>query len=139
MKTVLITGSSRGLGRALLDAFADRQWCVFPLVREVCVADELASSYDRCHPIIADVSNDDVHQRIFETLQQNTESLDLLVNNAGNIVKTPGVLEMTPTEMVEHFQVHCAGAFRCVKAAFPFLANADEPLVINISSRRGPI
>ena len=137
MRTVLITGAGRGLGRALLDAFAEHGWCVFPLVREPCVADELASSYVRCHPIVGDVSTDDVHRVISQTLQQTAESLDLLVNNAGNIVKTPGVLGMTPAELVDHFQVHCVGAFRCVKAAFPFLARADKPLVVNISSRRG--
>jgi NAD(P)-dependent dehydrogenase (short-subunit alcohol dehydrogenase family) len=139
MKTVLITGAGRGLGRALLDAFADRDWCVFPLVREPRVAGDLASSHERCHPIVGDVSRDEVHAAISETLSEHTESLDLLVNNAGNIVKTPGVLAMTPAELDEHFQVHCVGVFRCVKAAFPFLASAHEPLVINISSRRGTI
>ncbi len=137
MKTVLITGAGRGFGRALLHAFADRGWCLFPLVRDPRVADELASSYPDCHPIIGDVTTDHVDQAIVETLQRNTEFLDLLVNNAGNIVKTPGVLGMTPAELVDHFEVHCAGAFRCVKAAFPFLARADKPLVVNISSRRG--
>jgi NAD(P)-dependent dehydrogenase (short-subunit alcohol dehydrogenase family) len=137
MRTVLITGAGRGFGRALLDAFADREWCVFPLVRESRVADELASSYERCRPIIGDVSADEVHERISQTLTEHTESLDLLVNNAGNIVKTPGVLGMTPAELAEHFQVHCVGAFRCVKAASPFLARADRPLVVNVSSRRG--
>lgn len=137
MKTVLITGAGRGFGRALLHAFADRGWCLFPLVRDPRVADELASSYPDCHPIIGDVTTDHVDQAIVETLQRNTEFLDLLVNNAGNIVKTPGVLGMTPAELVDHFEVHCAGAFRCVKAAFPFLARADDPLVVNISSRRG--
>jgi NAD(P)-dependent dehydrogenase (short-subunit alcohol dehydrogenase family) len=133
----LITGAARGFGRALLDGFAGRQWCVFPLVREPRVADELASSYERCRPIIGDVSHDEVHRRISDTLGEHTESLDLLVNNAGNIVKTPGVMGMTSAELVDHFQVHCVGAFRCVKAAFPFLARADKPLVVNISSRRG--
>jgi len=137
MRTVLITGAAGGFGRALLDGFADRQWCVFPLVREPRVADELASSYERCRPIIGDVSRDEVHRRISDTLGEHTESLDLLVNNAGNIVKTPGVMGMTPAELVDHFQVHCVGAFRCVKAALPFLARADAPLVVNISSRRG--
>ena len=137
MRTGLITGAGRGLGRAVLDVFADRGWCLFPLVRDRHVADELASSYPDCHPIVGDVTTDHVEQAIVEILRQNTDSLDLLVNNAGNIVKTPGVLGMTPAELVDHFQVHCVGAFRCVKAAFPFLARADEALVVNISSRRG--
>ena len=137
MTTVLVTGAGRGFGKALLDAFSERGWCVFPLVRHPRAADELASSYPDCHPIVGDVSRDEVHTAISETLSEHTESLDLLVNNAGNILKTPGVLAMTPDELVEHFEVHCVGAFRCVKAAFPFLARAHQPLVVNVSSRRG--
>ena len=125
------------MGRALLDAFADREWCLFPLVRDPRVADELASSYSFCHPIIGDVSRDGVHRAISENLSEHTDSMDALINNAGTIVKTAGVVGMSPTELVDHFQVHCVGAFRCVQAAFPFLARADAPIVVNISSRRG--
>jgi NAD(P)-dependent dehydrogenase (short-subunit alcohol dehydrogenase family) len=137
MRTVLVTGAGGGFGRALLVAFGERGWSLFPLVREPRMAEELALLYERCHPIIGDVSRDEVHQRISETLLEHTESLDLLVNNAGNIQKTPGVLAMTPDELVDHFQVHCVGVLRCVKATFPFLVEADDPLVVNVSSRRG--
>ena len=46
---------------------------------------------------------------------------------------------MTPEDLESHFRVHCVGVFRCTKAAVPFLAKAERPVVVNITSRRGSL
>jgi NAD(P)-dependent dehydrogenase (short-subunit alcohol dehydrogenase family) len=138
MRSVLITGAGRGFGRALAEVFSTKAWRVFPLVRRPDIARELcASLVNRCHPIVADVEHETAAGAIARTLTENTESLDLLINNAGHIKKTTGVLNMTPEDLERHFRVHCVGAFRCTKAAVPFLAEAERPAVVNITSRRG--
>ena len=41
--------------------------------------------------------------------------------------------------MEELFRVHCVGAFRCTRAALPFLRRAPRPIVVNVTSRFGSI
>jgi len=136
LRTVLITGAGRGLGFALAEVFHRRGWRVFPLVRDPAAATRFAG-WPACHPILADVAEDAAEAAIARALGEQVESLDLLINNAGIITKKPGLLEMTPSDLADHFQVHCAGAFRCCRAAFPFLAKAGAPFIVNVTSRRG--
>lgn len=138
--TALITGCGQGLGHELCEVYCERGWSVLPLLRSPEVAARLwASAPERCHPIVADVTAVDVEARIAAALGNHPEGLDLLVNNAGNIKKVRGLSETTPEDLVTLFEVHCVGAFRCTRAALPFLLRAGRAIVVNISSRKGSI
>ncbi len=136
MPSVLITGASRGLGREILDVYAKNGWNVFPLVRDIKVARELESIYEpRCHAIVGDVTDDNIELEISNVLGKHTGTLDLLINNAGNIRKNRGIEKANPNDLLDTFNVHCAGAVRCSRAAFPFLKKSPKAVVVNISSR----
>lgn len=136
----MITGASRGFGRELVDVYATAGWVVFPLVRRQADGDDLLSVHGSpCHPIIGDVGQDSVAEAISRTLEKHSSSLDVLINNAGNIKKNRGILPAASDDMIDHFNVHCVGALRCTKAALPYLQNASRPVVVNISSRWGSI
>jgi NAD(P)-dependent dehydrogenase (short-subunit alcohol dehydrogenase family) len=140
LPTALITGAGRGFGRELVHVFAHSGWTVFPLVRDPVAADELATRWGAtCHPIVADVASEDVEKRIAGVLGDHSPSLDLLVNNAGQVRKLRWLVNTTPADLEDLFRVHCVGAFRCVRAALPFLRRAPAPLVVNITSRWGSI
>jgi len=140
MPSVLITGASRGFGRELLQVFGERGWTVFPLVRDAGVAAELCPGrVGRCHPIVCDVTSDDVGRAIPEVLERHASALDVLVNNAGSIVKVYGLADTIPGDLEDAFGVHCVGALRCVKAALPFLRRAPRATVVNVTSRWGSI
>jgi NAD(P)-dependent dehydrogenase (short-subunit alcohol dehydrogenase family) len=140
LPTVLITGASRGFGRELVDVYATAGWVVFPLVRRPADADDLISIHaPLCHPIIGDVGRDDATEAISRTLDKHTSSLDVLINNAGNIKKNRGIMLAESDDMIDHFNIHCIGALRCTQAALPFLKKAPKPVVVNISSRWGSI
>jgi NAD(P)-dependent dehydrogenase (short-subunit alcohol dehydrogenase family) len=140
MPTVLITGAGRGLGRELTDVFFGRGWTLFPLVRNPDVASALAGIYGPgCRPIVADVATADVEGRIRKVLAGHSPSLDLLINNAGNIKKLRWLPDTSPEDIENLFRVHCLGAFRCTRAALPFLRQAAHPVVINVTSRWGSI
>jgi NAD(P)-dependent dehydrogenase (short-subunit alcohol dehydrogenase family) len=140
MPTVLITGASRGFGRALFDVYSRRGWITSPLVRDPNVALQLrASAGARCHPIVADVATEQVEPAIAGVLERNSEPLDVLINNAGSIKKLRGLANTFPEDLIDLFSVHCVGVLRCTKAALPFLAEAKRPVVVNISSRWGSI
>jgi NAD(P)-dependent dehydrogenase (short-subunit alcohol dehydrogenase family) len=140
MRTVLITGASKGFGRELFQVFLERGWKVFPLVRDPAIADDLkVIAWTAGHPIVADVTSADVGNRIAKVLTSHTESLDLLINNAGSIRKLRRLHELAPEHLEELFRVHCVGALRCTLAALPFLRRAEWPIVANITSRKGSI
>jgi NAD(P)-dependent dehydrogenase (short-subunit alcohol dehydrogenase family) len=140
MPSVLITGAGKGFGRELLTVFHQQEWTIFPLVRRPAQAEELLISLGKnCFPVIGDVSSENVNLEITKVLQAHTVSLDVLINNAGNIRKLRGLENTYEKELEKHFQVHCVGALRCVKAALPFLRKAPAATVINITSRWGSI
>ena len=140
MKSVLITGAARGFGRELVKVYVEKGWRVFPLIRKESDAARLVSDHpEDFHPIVGDVSLDSVTGGIAEVLERCTDSLDLLINNAGIIRKNRGLLKTNPEELIEHYNVHCAGAYRCTVAALPFLRKAKSAVIVNISSRWGSI
>ena len=138
MASVLITGASRGFGRELVRVYRRGGWTVFPLVRRPEAAREW-SGRENCHPICADIGLPAVEEAIALTLRSHTRALDVLINNAGDVKKLRWLPETEPEDIEELFRVHCVGAFRCTRAALPFLRNAARPAVVNITSRFGSI
>ncbi len=140
MPKVLITGAGRGFGRELFKVYIERGWTVFPLVRNPAVAEKLGSARAAaCYPIIGDVACASVEGQIRAVLAQHGDALDLLINNAGNIKKLRWLPNTVPEDLESLFKVHCVGAFRCTRAALPFLGKAERPMVINVTSRWGSI
>jgi NAD(P)-dependent dehydrogenase (short-subunit alcohol dehydrogenase family) len=138
MPSVLVTGASRGFGKELAGVFLGRGWTVFPLVRTPQAMAAWAGA-DRCFPLCADVGAADAEDALGRALEARTSALDLLVNNAGQIHKRRWLSETVAEDMEELFRVHCVGAFRCTRAALPFLRRAEKPTVVNITSRFGSI
>jgi len=138
MPSVLVTGASRGFGRELARVFVERGFTVFPLVRTPEAVGAWAGE-DRCHPICADVGEAGAEDAVREGLGSRTRTLDLLVNNAGQIKKLRWLKETTVEDVEELFRVHCAGALRVTMAALPFLRRASSPKVVNVTSRFGSI
>ena len=138
MPSVLVTGASRGFGRELTEVYRSRGWTLSPLVRDPRAAAAWAGT-DGCHPIRADVGVAGVEDAIRDVLEAHTSALDLLVNNAGGIRKLRWLAATTSEDVEEAFRVHCLGAFRCTRAALPFLRRAARPTVVNVTSRFGSI
>lgn len=138
MPSVLITGASGGFGRELVDVFRLAGWTVFPLVRDREAA-TLWQSLDHCHAICGDVGVPDVESAIAEALGAHGDALDLLINNAGDVKKLRWLPATSPEDIEELVRVHCVGAFRCTRAALPFLRKGADPAVVNITSRFGSV
>jgi len=140
MKTILITGTSKGLGLELLKIFLKNNWTVFALARDIETFKFVTNEYPTlCFPIKADVTDDSTFQKIQNSIKSKTNCLDVLINNAGNAKKCFGLENVTPNDLDDHFKVHVSGVFRVIKACLPFLKQSNNPLVINISSRKGSI
>jgi NAD(P)-dependent dehydrogenase (short-subunit alcohol dehydrogenase family) len=138
MRSVLVTGASRGFGRELAGVFLGRGWTVFPLVRAPQAMASWART-ERCFPFCADVGAANAEAAIGRVLEAHASALDLLVNNAGPIHKRRWLPDTAPEELEELFRVHCVGALRCTRAALPFLKKAPQATVVNVTSRFGSI
>lgn len=140
ISTVFITGTGKGFGAALVDAYISRGVFVVALARRPETVKALEQRHGgRCLAILGDVAEDRVMETVSEHLAALDRPIDVLVNNAGIIGTKSHLDETDPTELAELFQVHCVGAFRIAKAVAPFLERADQPMIVNISSRIGSL
>lgn len=136
-KTALITGASRGIGRAIAVAFANEGAALAVSARSLdsleSLAKEITDSGGRALAVPLDVTDPD---SIVEAKARVTEVLgtvQILVNNAG-IAKSVKVLAMDDDHWQRHLDVNLTGAFRVTRAFLPPMVEAGWGRVINIAS-----
>ena len=138
-KVAVITGSSRGIGRAIVLSFAREGAAVAVDYRShpdeaMGVVEDIESSGGRALALKADVSEqDDVRALVRETTREFGR-LDIMVNNAGMEEKMP-FLE-TPLEVFERaMAVNLTGAWLgCQEAAGQMVSQGEGGRIINVSS-----
>jgi NAD(P)-dependent dehydrogenase (short-subunit alcohol dehydrogenase family) len=137
IKTVFITGASRGLGFALTQKFISKHWAVVSLVRRKKDAARLKEiGCGHCFSILSDVTIDDV-QASMQGLLKSFGNIDVLINNAGTGGNSDTFAQTTADEVRSLLNIHCLGVLRVTQAVLPFM-NKDGT-IINISSRFGSI
>ncbi len=140
-KTVLITGASRGIGRATAVAFAQEGANVaINYVQDKAAADEVVTEIKRLGAealtIQADVANEsDVRRMVEETVKQ-FGGIDILVSNAGIVFDIP-ILEKTVEQWERTLRVNLIGIFLCIKYATPHMKESSHPAIVTISSTNG--
>ena len=139
MKTVLITGASRGLGKALVSCFLMRGDRVFGLVRAPEAAGKMRLCGPNALPIIGDVTDPTVGAAIDGALRRYPEGLNILINNAGAGASMCSLQPGIEEEVTAHLDVHCTKTLRVSRAAIPYLRRAATALIVNVSSRFGSV
>ena len=143
-KTVLITGASRGIGRAIATRFAKEG---YSLVINCCnspaalaeVKKELETTYHV--PVLASVGNVGDFQyieKLFEEIKEHFHGIDVLVNNAG--ISHIGLLhDMSFEEWQNLININLSSAFYTSKQAIPYMLSQKHGKIINISSVWGNV
>lgn len=143
-KTVLITGASRGIGRAIAYRFA-QEGCAL-IINCSKSADELShlkqDLEQRYHvPVLASIGNVGDHNyicQLFEKIHYRFPGVDILVNNAG--ISHIGLLsDMTTEEWSKILNVNLSSAFYTSKQAIPYMLSQKNGKIINISSIWGNV
>ncbi len=139
-KTVLITGGSRGIGAACVEAFA-AAGCrvVFSYLHSQEQAAALCARWEgRALAVQADVADRDQVAALFRQAEQAFGPVEVLVNNAG-IAQQKLFTDITPAEWRRMLAVHLDGPFYCCQAALPAMIRAKWGRIINISSMWGQV
>ena len=132
-KVALITGASRGIGRAIattLAAHGATVWINYNRSEHAAeeVAKEIKSGGGKCFTVKADVTkSDEVAAMIESVARQN--GLDIVVNNAGPKIRSGGSEDMQWTDMQAAFEQIVGGAFCVTLAAVPHLKERQGCLV----------
>jgi 3-oxoacyl-[acyl-carrier protein] reductase len=135
---VLITGGTRGIGRALVDAFAETGARVAFTYRSStdtaeAIVDQLTEQGVDALSLQGDVADLDTAQEHVDAVTDAWGSLDVLVNNAG-ITRDGLMLRMSEDDWDAVMDVNLKGVFNYAKAAYrPFMRQRDG-VMINLSS-----
>ncbi len=130
VKTILITGTSTGIGREIALKLAKEGHKVFAGVRRKIDKNELESLNPNIKGVYLDITNPSSIDKAFWFVIKNTEKIDVLINNAG--IAVAGPVEILPVKKIkEQFDVNVFGALNVTQKFFPLLKNG---LIINMSS-----
>ena len=142
-KTALVTGASRGIGRAIALALAKEGYAVavnYAGSREAAkaVRDEITATGGRAFILQGDVSSAEDVDRIFKTVKEEFGFLDVLVNNAG-ITRDSLLVRMKENQWDEVIDTDLKSNFLTVKAAGAMMMRRKKGSIINIASVSGII
>ncbi len=142
-KTALVTGASRGIGRAIALALAKEGYAVavnYAGSREAAeaVRDEITAAGGQAFILQGDVSSAEDVDRIFKTVKEEFGFLDVLVNNAG-ITRDSLLVRMKENQWDEVIDTDLKSNFLTVKAAGAMMIRRKKGAIINIASVSGII
>ncbi len=136
MKNILITGGSRGIGKALVKAFSDKGYKVAFTYKSSLDDAESLSKETGALAIMADSAKENDVVKAVSTAANTLGGIDILINNAG--ISTFSLLQdLTLTEWNECMAVNLTSAFLYSREVIPYMLRSHEGRIINISSMWG--
>lgn len=142
-KVVLVTGASRGIGKAVAERFAHAGYAVAvqyhtgKMEAEAFVQQLLTEGYSAM-VVQADVSKSAQVQHMVEQIVATWGTIDILVNNAG-IAQQKLFTDLTDEDWHTMFGVHVDGTFYCTRAVLPMMIHNKNGVIVNMSSMWGQV
>ena len=140
-KVALITGASKGIGKALAIGFASTGASVCCAARTKLLldqtVDEICKNGGQALTIVADVTEETDVQRMVRKTVDHFGKLDILVINAGGNLEEGSVEESDSDNWQKTINLNLTSAFYCAKAAIPFLKKNGSGKIITIGSGLG--
>lgn len=132
-KTVLVTGSTRGIGLAIAHAFDDTGARVILHGRSAPKAEVLGEFSEGTMAITADIADDASVKTALDGLFAEIEGIDILVNNAG-IVNDKLTMGMKPADFAQVVNTNLNGTFNVTQPVFKKMLRARTGQIINMAS-----
>lgn len=138
MKTVLITGASRGIGAECAALFAERGWQVLANYKSSDAEAKALAARTGCRLYRADVSKREEVAAMRAAAEADGYEVDVLINNAG--VALFGLFQdVRPEKAEEMYGVNLFGTLNCTRAFLPGMIKRKRGCIINVSSVWGEV
>lgn len=140
-RVALVTGASRGIGRAIARELAGRGATVVinffsSIERAQRLRDDIEDAGGQTSLLQGDVSNREEARRIIRRLLEVYGRIDILVNNAG-ITRDRSIRKMSDVEWLEVIETNLNSIFYCTSAAVPSMIEHKYGRIVNIASFSG--
>lgn len=137
-KVAIVTGSSKGIGRAVAELFAVEGASVVivsgsSLDAAKAVSEGIELQGGAALPVKADVSKASEVKAMVDATVNKFHQIDILVNNAG-ITEPKKLLEITEEQWDRMIDIHLKGCFLCTRAVVPFMVAQKQGRIINVSA-----
>ena len=136
-KVAIVTGASRGIGRAICIALAEEGATVVLAARSIEklkeVADQVGQAGGKAEIVITELAEEESIKNLVKVTSEKFGRLDILVNNAG--VTASAKLEETQTADWDRcFRINARAPFILCREALPLLKKAEAAYIVNIAS-----
>lgn len=136
-KTILVTGASKGIGKALVERLTKEDCHIILVARTETDLKLLVSKYgSNLSYYICDLSDRDSILQLTRKIKQNVKKLDILINVAGIGIYKP-IKNASIEEWDSSLALNITGPFILIKNLLPLLENSADALVLNIGTGAG--
>ena len=141
-QNIVITGGNRGIGYGLLKILSDKHNVIITVrdnKKGQSTIAELGHSKNEINYVVMDVDNSDSVMRAADDIKQKFNNVDLLINNAGILIKEYQLPAMETSEdsILKTFNTNTLGVLRVCISIVPLMVNGSR--IINISSGMGQL
>lgn len=134
-KTVLITGSSSGIGKACAILLAQHSFIVYAGTR---TPEKIDFQHENLYPIKLDLTNFEALNNAINKIYTKHKKIDIVINNAGYGLIS-ALEDATELQMKNQFDINLFSIFRVCKIVIPFMKEQKSGLIINMSSYLGEV
>ena len=135
-KIALVTGATRGIGRAIAKSLVSAGAKVVITARHEKEIEETVAKLGNAAGYVCDVRDYDQVKRVFAKISEDFGAVDILINNAGIGVFAP-VESMSVEDFRAVLETNLFGVFYCCHEAIPLMKQRGGGYIINISSLAG--
>jgi dehydrogenase/reductase SDR family member 4 len=140
-RVAIVTGASRGIGRAIAELFAREGATVVICGRKLETLQRVAAELEECagrlYPLACHVGRAADIQQLVDTTHREFGGIDILVNNAATNIAQEPVLEVDEGKFDKMIEVNLKSAFRFIQAVAPGMCQRGTGSIINIASIAG--
>ena len=136
-KHVVITGCTRGLGRAMVDEFANAGWRISGCGRSEVPIAELAETHGARHFHVVDVADESQVIAFADAVLSESGPPDLFLNNAAIINRSAPLWEISAEEFSDIIDINIKGVASMIRAFLPAMIGRDSGVIVNFSSGWG--